>query len=131
MTRLSAPVVDAERWVVGLVQRAELQTDREGPVAALMDPFVHKVRARNAIEAWRPILSSGTAHEAREVDTNRVLQGIITQADLRAVLYRAGNVEAIATQRAEEARAIDPATWLRACESISAAHHKTYYRGAP
>jgi CBS domain-containing membrane protein len=105
----TAPVVDAERKVVGMVRRAELQTGREGPVEAVLDPFVHRVRPGTAIEALLPILSSGQAHEAMVVDENRVLLGIITQTDLLGVLYRAHIVEAVALQRAEDARAIDPA----------------------
>lgn len=105
----SAPVIDSERRVVGMVRRAELQTGREGPVEAVLDPFVHKVRPGTAIEALLPILSSGVAHEAMVVDENRVLLGIITQTDLLGVLYRAHIVEAVALQRAEESGAIDPA----------------------
>ena len=102
----AAPVVDAERRVVGMVRRAELQTGREGLVEAVLDPFVHKVRPGTAIEALLPILSSGVAHEAMVVDEHRVLLGIITQTDLLGVLYRAHIVEAVALQRAEDA--IDP-----------------------
>jgi CBS domain-containing membrane protein len=105
----SAPVIDSERKVVGMVRRAELQTGRDGPVEAVLDPFVHKVRPGTAIEALLPILSSGVAHEAMVVDEHRVLLGIITQTDLLGVLYRAHIVEAVALQRAEEAGAIDPA----------------------
>uniref|UniRef100_B0T332 CBS domain containing membrane protein n=1 Tax=Caulobacter sp. (strain K31) TaxID=366602 RepID=B0T332_CAUSK len=104
----AAPVVDADRRVVGMVRRAELQTGREGLVEAVLDPFVHKVRPGTAIEALLPILSSGVAHEAMVVDEHRVLLGIITQTDLLGVLYRAHIVEAVALQRAEEAGAIDP-----------------------
>jgi CBS domain-containing membrane protein len=103
----SAPVIDGERRVVGMVRRAELQTGRDGPVEAVLDPFVHKVRPGTAIEALLPILSSGVAHEAMVVDEHRVLLGIITQTDLLGVLYRAHIVEAVALQRAEGA--IDPA----------------------
>jgi CBS domain-containing membrane protein len=105
----SAPVIDSERKVVGMVRRAELQTGRDGPVEAVLDPFVHKVRPGTAIEALLPILSSGVAHEAMVVDEHRVLLGIITQTDLLGVLYRAHIVEAVALQRAQEAGAIDPA----------------------
>ncbi|MEJ2815810.1 HPP family protein [Caulobacter sp. CCG-8] len=105
----SAPVVDAERKVVGMVRRAELQTGRDGPVEAVVDPFVHKVRPGTAIEALLPILSSGVAHEAMVVDEHRVLLGIITQTDLLGVLYRAHIVEAVALQRAEDAGSFDPA----------------------
>lgn len=105
----SAPVIDSERKVVGMVRRAELQTGRDGPVEAVLDPFVHKVRPGTAIEALLPILSSGVAHEAMVVDEHRVLLGIITQTDLLGVLYRAHIVEAVALQRAEKAGAIDPA----------------------
>ncbi|WP_165186525.1 HPP family protein [Caulobacter soli] len=104
----SAPVIDADRRVVGMVRRAELQTGREGPVEAVLDPFVHKVRPGTAIEALLPILSSGTAHEALVVDEHRVLLGIITQTDLLGVLYRAHIVEAVALQRVQDGGAIDP-----------------------
>jgi CBS domain-containing membrane protein len=96
----SAPVVDAQRRVVGLVRRAELQAARDRPVSAVLDPFVHKVRESTAVEALLPILSSGEAHEAMVVDEHRVLVGIITQTDLLGVLYRAHIVEAVALQRA-------------------------------
>ena len=102
----AAPVVDAERKVVGMVRRAELQTGREGLVEAVVDPFVHRVRPGTAIEALLPILSSGAAHEAMVVDEHRVLLGVITQTDLLGVLYRAHIVEAVALRRAEDA--IDP-----------------------
>ena len=105
----SAPVVDNERRVVGMVRRAELQTGRDGPVEAVVDPFVHKVRPGTAIEALLPILSSGMAHEAMVVDEHRVLLGIITQTDLLGVLYRAHIVEAVALQRAEDSGSFDPA----------------------
>lgn len=95
----TAPVVDAENRVVGMVRRAELQAGRRGLVAAVIDPFVHRVRPGTAIEALLPILSSGRAHEALVVDENRVLLGIITQTDLLGVLYRAHIVEAVALQR--------------------------------
>ena len=96
----SAPVVDADRKVVGMVRRADLQTGRDGLVEAVLDPFVHKVRPGAAIEALLPILSSGAAHEAMVVDEHRVLLGIITQTDLLGVLYRAHIVETVALQRA-------------------------------
>jgi CBS domain-containing membrane protein len=95
----SAPVLDVDRKVVGLVRRAELQANRGRSVAAALDPFVQKVRAFTPIETLLPILSSGAAHEAMVVDENRVLIGIITQTDLLAVLYRAHIVEAIAMQK--------------------------------
>ncbi len=96
----SAPVIDEQRRVVGLVRRAELLAARDRPVSAVLDPFVHKVRETTAIEALLPILSSGEAHEAMVVDENRVLIGIITQTDLLGVLYRAHIVEAVALERA-------------------------------
>jgi CBS domain-containing membrane protein len=95
----TAPVVDDERRVVGMVRRAELLAARDRPVAMMLDPFVHKVMPSTAIEALLPILSSGAAHEAMVVDENRVLVGIITQTDLLAVLYRAHVVEAVVDGR--------------------------------
>ena len=91
----TAPVIDDEGRVVGMVRRAELLAARDSPVAMMLDPFVHKVMPGTAIEALLPILSSGAAHEAMVVDENRVLVGIITQTDLLAVLYRAHVVEAV------------------------------------
>jgi CBS domain-containing membrane protein len=38
----SAPVVDEQRRVVGLVRRAELQAGADRPVSAVLDPFVHR-----------------------------------------------------------------------------------------
>ena len=91
----TAPVVDEDRRVVGMVRRAELLAARDRPVASVVDPFVHKVMPGTSIEALLPILSSGAAHEALVVDEGRVLVGIITQTDLLAVLYRAHVVEAV------------------------------------
>ena len=95
----TAPVIDAERRVVGMVRRAELMAAREKLVEAALDPLVHKVRERTPIEALLPLLSSGAAHEALVVDENRVLLGIITQTDLLAVLYRAHIVETVVAER--------------------------------
>lgn len=95
----SAPVIDAQRRVVGMVRRAELLAARRQLVETALDPFVHKVRERTPIEALLPLLSSGQAHEAMVVDENRVLVGIITQTDLLAVLYRAHIVEAVVAER--------------------------------
>lgn len=96
----AAPVLDAQRRVVGMVRRAELLAGRGKLVEAVLDPFVHKVRPGTAIEALLPLLSSGAAHEAMVVDEHRVLLGVITQTDLLAVLYRAHIVEAVVAQRA-------------------------------
>lgn len=95
----TAPVIDSERRVVGMVRRAELLTAGHRAVAAALDPFVHKVRESTPIEALLPILSSGAAHEALVVDASGVIQGIITQTDLLAVLYRAHVVEAVISDR--------------------------------
>jgi CBS domain-containing membrane protein len=92
----TAPVIDAEGRVVGMVRRAELAANRDRPVETALDPFVHKVRPGTAIEALLPLLSSGAVHEAMVVDAQRRLVGIITQTDLLAVLYRAHVVEALA-----------------------------------
>jgi CBS domain-containing membrane protein len=100
----TAPVLDADRKVVGMVRRAELQAKRDKLVEAALDPFAHKVRPFTPIEALLPVLSSGAVHEAMVVDEHRVLLGIITQTDLLGVLYRAHIVEALAEQRG----AIDP-----------------------
>lgn len=96
----TAPVIDEQRRVVGLVRRAELTAGRRRMVADVLDPFVHKVMPSTAIEALLPLLSSGVTHEAMVVDKDRVLVGVITQTDLLAVLYRAHIVEAVAAQRA-------------------------------
>lgn len=96
----TAPVVDAQGRVVGMVRRAELQAAGQRAVETVVDPFVHKVREATPIEALLPLLSSGAAHEALVVDENRVLIGIITQTDLLAVLYRAHIVEAVVAERA-------------------------------
>lgn len=98
----TAPVLDADHKVVGLVRRAELQANRAKLVEAALDPFVHKVRTFTPIERLLPILSSGAVHEAVVVDENRVLLGIITQTDLLGVLYRAHIVEAVAMQKAQQ-----------------------------
>jgi CBS domain-containing membrane protein len=96
----TAPVVDRQGRVVGMVRRAELQAARDRPVEAALDPFVHRVRPGSPIEQLLPLLSSGQTHEAMVVDENRVLVGIITQTDLLAVLYRAHLVESMAVRMA-------------------------------
>lgn len=94
----TAPVIDADRKVLGLVRRAELQANRRRKVEAVIDPFVHRVRETTPIQALLPLLSSGAVHEAVVVDADRTLKGIVTQTDLLAVLYRAHVVEAMAGQ---------------------------------
>jgi CBS domain-containing membrane protein len=89
----AAPVVDADRRVVGMARRAELQAS--ATVAAALDPAVHTVMTDTPIVALLPILSSGHTHEAMVVDCERRLVGVITQTDLIAVLYRAHVVEAV------------------------------------
>lgn len=91
----TAPVIDAQRRVVGMVRRAELLAARRQRVETVLDPFVHRVRPSTPIESLLPLLSSGAAHEAMVVDEHRVLLGVITQTDLLAVLYRAHIVEAV------------------------------------
>lgn len=91
----AAPVVDAEGRVIGMVRRAELQTNRHREVIAALDPFVHRVMESTPIATLLPILSSGHTHEAMVVDADRRLIGVITQTDLIAVLYRAHIVEAV------------------------------------
>ncbi|MEW5688400.1 MAG: HPP family protein [Pseudomonadota bacterium] len=91
----TAPVVDADGRVVGMVRRAELVAGRGRTVEAVLDPFAHKVRPGTPVQALLPLLSSGTAHEVMVVDEARRLVGIITQTDLLAVLYRAHVVEAV------------------------------------
>lgn len=96
----TAPVIDAQRRVVGLVRRAELLAGGDRPVSRVLDPFVHKVRPGTPIQALLPLLSSGATHEAMVVDADRVLVGVITQTDLLAVLYRAHVVEAVVARQA-------------------------------
>ncbi|MDP3173005.1 MAG: HPP family protein [Phenylobacterium sp.] len=94
-----APVIDDRRRVVGMARRAELAAGRSRPVESVIDPFVHRVPPRAAIETLFPLLSSGKAHEVMVVDADRVLLGVITQTDLLAVLYRAHVVEAVVAGR--------------------------------
>jgi len=96
----AAPVIDADRRVVGMVRRAELVAGRGRRVEAVLDPFVHKVRPGTPIESLLPLLSSGATHEALVVDEARRLVGVITQTDLLAVLYRAHVVEAVVSANA-------------------------------
>ena len=96
----TAPVIDDQHRVVGLVRRAELLAGRDRPVSQVLDPFVHKVMPGTAIEALLPLLSSGATHEAMVVDAERKLVGVITQTDLLAVLYRAHVVEAVVARKA-------------------------------
>lgn len=96
----AVPVIDAQRRVVGMVRRAELQAAGEGEVAAALDPLVHRVGEGTPIEALLPLLSGGRVHEAMVVGEDGVLEGVITQTDLLAVLYRAHIVEAVVAGRA-------------------------------
>ena len=91
----AAPVIDADRRVLGMVRRAELQASRHRDVIAALDPVVHRVLDSAPITALLPILSGGHTHEAMIVDPDRRLVGVITQTDLIAVLYRAHIVEAV------------------------------------
>lgn len=95
----TAPVIDAQRRVVGLARRAELQAGGGRLVEAVLDPVVHRVGAATPIQALLPLLSTGQVHEAVVIDADRRLCGIITQTDLLAVLYRAHVVEAVVAGR--------------------------------
>jgi CBS domain-containing membrane protein len=92
----TVPVIDADRKVLGLARRAELQANRDRAVETVIDALVHRVGPSTPIQALLPLLSSGAAHEAVVVDADRALLGIVTQTDLLAVLYRAYVVEAMA-----------------------------------
>nr|WP_269714429.1 HPP family protein [Caulobacter sp. NIBR2454] len=92
----TAPAIDAQGRVAGLVRRAELQAGGDGLVADLLDPAAHRVTADTPIQALLPLLSSGEAHEVMVVDYAQVLIGLVTQTDLLAVLYRTHVVEAVA-----------------------------------
>jgi len=92
----TAPVVDDNRRVIGLVRRAELAAAGSAAVWTAVDSNVHCVGEETPIEALLPLLSSGTAHEVIVVDADGVLIGPVTQTDLLAVLYRAHIVEALA-----------------------------------
>ena len=96
----TAPVIDADRRVVGLARRAELLAGGDASVRAVLDPNAHTVRETAAIETLLPALSSGEVHEAMVVDADGVLIGIITQTDLLGMLYRAHIVEAVTLPRA-------------------------------
>jgi CBS domain-containing membrane protein len=96
----TAPVVDGEGRVAGMARRAELQAGGGGPVEAVLDPFVHKVRRETPVQALLPLLSSGAAHEVMVVDEPGKLVGVVTQTDLLAVLYRAHVVEAVVASAA-------------------------------
>ena len=96
----TAPVIDADRRVVGLARRAGLLAGGDACVRAGLDPHAHTVRETAAIETLLPALSSGEVHEAMVVDADGVLIGIITQTDLLGMLYRAHIVEAVTLPRA-------------------------------
>jgi CBS domain-containing membrane protein len=92
----TAPVLDSDRRVIGLVRRAELLRAQSQNVSTVLDPNVRKVSPDTPIEALLPHLSSGFAHEVMVVDADGVLVGMVTQTDLLAVLYRAHIVESLA-----------------------------------
>lgn len=96
----TAPVVDENGRVLGLVRRAELLVGGAAPVGRLVDPVVTTVDLQTPIEELLPVLSSGSVHEALVIDGDGVLVGIITQTDLLAVVYRAHIVEAVVSAEA-------------------------------
>ncbi|MDB5470117.1 MAG: hypothetical protein JWR84_1677 [Caulobacter sp.] len=92
----SAPVLDAEGRLLGLITRAILLAGGEGPVTLAMEPNPPAARETTAIDELLPVLSHGEWREVMILGEDRHLLGMVTQTDLIAALYRARVAEAVA-----------------------------------
>jgi CBS domain-containing membrane protein len=92
----SAPVVDAEGRLAGLITRAILLEDRPGTVAEVMDRDPPTAGQATPIDELLPVLSHGAWREVMILAEDRRLAGVVTQTDLIAALYRARVAEAVA-----------------------------------
>ncbi|HYE45929.1 MAG TPA: HPP family protein [Caulobacter sp.] len=92
----SAPVLDADGRLLGLITRAILLGAGEGPVEAVMDHHPPTAGPDTPIDDLLPVLSHGEWREVMILDGDRRMAGIVTQTDLIAALYRARVAEAVA-----------------------------------
>ena len=92
----SAPVLDAEGRLLGLITRAILLAGGEGPVVEAMELHPPTAGEATAIDELLPILSHGEWREVMILDEGRRVVGMVTQTDLLSALYRARVAEAVA-----------------------------------
>lgn len=92
----SAPVLDAEGRLLGLITRAILLAGGEGPVIDAMERTPPTADASTAIDELLPVLSHGEWREVMILGEDRRVVGMVTQTDLIAALYRARVAEAVA-----------------------------------
>ena len=92
----SAPVLDNDGRLRGLITRAILLAGGEGPVTQAMEHDPPTAREATAIDELLPVLSHGEWREVMILDEDRKVVGMVTQTDLIAALYRARVAEAVA-----------------------------------
>jgi CBS domain-containing membrane protein len=92
----SAPVLDGEGRLEGLITRAILLGGGEGPVSAVMDRDPPMAAPATPIDELLPVLSHGEWREVMILAEDRRVVGVVTQTDLIAALYRARVAEAVA-----------------------------------
>lgn len=92
----SAPVLDSDGRLLGLITRAILLAGGEGPVVEVMEPNPPTAGATTAIDELLPVLSHGEWREVMILSEDRKVVGMVTQTDLLAALYRARVAEAVA-----------------------------------
>ncbi|MDO9337578.1 MAG: HPP family protein [Caulobacter sp.] len=92
----SAPVIDADGRLLGLITRAILLTGGEGPVVEVMERDPPTAGAAAPIDELLPVLSHGEWREVMILGEDGRVAGMVTQTDLIAALYRARVAEAVA-----------------------------------
>ncbi len=92
----SAPVLDSDGRLLGLITRAILLAGGEGPVVDAMEKDPPTAGATTAIDELLPVLSHGEWREVMILGEDRKVVGMVTQTDLLAALYRARVAEAVA-----------------------------------
>jgi len=92
----SAPVLDGDGRLLGLITRGLLLDGGDGPVTELMESESPVARPETAIDQLLPVLSHGEWREVMILGQDRTVVGMVTQTDLIAALYRARVAEAVA-----------------------------------
>ncbi len=92
----SAPVLDTDGRLLGLITRAILLAGGEGPVVEVMERDPPTAGETTAIDELLPVLSHGEWREVMILGDDREVVGMVTQTDLIAALYRARVAEAVA-----------------------------------
>lgn len=98
----SAPVLDEDGRLQGLITRAILLSNGEGPVGAVMDIDPPTAIPATPIDDLLPVLSHGEWREVMILDDSRRVVGMVTQTDLLSALYRARVAEAVAVTPAKD-----------------------------